>query len=160
MRSYLKNLKLFIVENLTIQNILELVFTTENPETGSKPPEKVAWAIFENETVCLITPQKNLSTQANTEELANFAKKAIEELGVAHGGTASGDFGSSRVSWFPEKYVYMITYDSRYIFNVLVYEEETEDLTVGLSGRAIRSQDAENPIIKSIRDFEGNIHHL
>lgn len=148
------------MKNLSVAEIIELVFTTENPETGSKPPENVAWAIFEHETVCLITPNDNISTTASQEELADFALKALNDLGVSQGGTPSGDFNVSRVPWFSEEYVYMITYDSRYIFNVLVYKEEKEDIGVGLFGRAGRNLDAENPIIKLIRDFEGNKHQL
>ena len=148
------------MKELSIQSIIELVFTTENPETGSKPPANIAYAIFENETICLITPNEKISLGANTEELSKFAKEALQDLGVAIGGTSSADFNVSRVPWFSEEYVYMITYDSPRVFSVKTYKEETEDLVCGLAGRSSRSQDAEDLTIKLIRDFEGNLYEF
>ncbi|WP_291728063.1 hypothetical protein [Bernardetia sp.] len=144
------------MKNLSIEEILETVFTTENPETGSQPPEQIGWVIFENETVCLIGKSAGLSENPSAEEMADFAKKELLELGVPMVGSPSADFNVSRVPWFKEQFVYMITYDSNFIFNVLTYEEETSDISVGMEGRSVRGLDAETPKIKLVRDHEKN----
>jgi len=144
-------------KSLSIQEILEIVFTTENPETGSQPPEKIAWVIFENETICLITPKGGVSEEASFEDLQDFAKKELQILGEAVGGTPSADFNVSRVPWFQEEFVYMISYNSNFIFNIGVYTEEKEDIGVGIFARSARSQDAVAMKVKLIRNFEKEV---
>ena len=152
----LTKLYTYQMKELSIEEIMEIVFTTANPETGSLPPENIGWIIFEHETVCLIGKNAGLSENPSSEEMTDYAKKELLDLGVPMAGSPSADFSVSRVPWFKEQYVYMVTYNSNSIFNVLVYQEEANDIGIGMIGRGARSLDVENPNIKTVRDFDGN----
>jgi len=148
------------MKNLTSETIVEHIFTTPNPETGSQPPAHFAWILFENDTIYLSFPNELTPLEASFDELANVAKEELQKLGSAMAGSPSGDFNVNKVSWYPDDFVFMITYDHGHIFNFGIYEEETSDLTVGLVGRAARSEDAETLKIKKIRNFQGEVKSL
>lgn len=140
---------------MSIPEIVEYTYTSENPETGSKPPEHFAWVMFEHGTIFLTFPNENTPQDATPTLLAEVALQELKALGYPMGGTPSGDFNVSRLPWFADSYTYTITYNSGHIFNVQEYEEETQDIMVGLLGRALRGQDAENPKVVLVRDFTG-----
>lgn len=139
---------------LALADIVETLFTTPNPETGGSPPEHICWAIFANGTVFLALPGA-LSLEASVEEIQEAAVAALEELGPPITGTSSADFSISRVSWYPDDWVYMVTYDHNAIVNFVQMEEETEGFVVGLKGRITRSDDLEEPRITLVRTFAG-----
>lgn len=148
------------MKELTTEAIVEHVFTTPNPETGGQPPPHIAWVLFENETIYLALPSELTPLEASFDELAEVAKKELQSLGPAMAGTPSGDFSVNRVSWYPDNYVFMTTYDHGHIISMSVYEESVEDLVVGITARAARSQDAEELKVKKVRNFEGEVKSL
>lgn len=140
---------------MSIPEIVEYIYTSENPETGSKPPKHFAWAMFENGTIFLTFPNENTPQDATPTLLAEAALRELKALGYPIGGTPSADFNVGRLPWFANAYIYIITYDSGHIFNVQEYEEETQDITVGILGRSLRGQDVESPKVVLVRDFTG-----
>jgi len=139
---------------MSIPEIIELVYTTANPETGSQPPKYVAWVVFEHGTVFLTFPKDHTPVDASAELLQQRAIEALQDLGEPIAGTSSADFNVGRLPWFEEQFVYVITYDSQYIFNIASYSEETNDIAVGIFARALRADDAISPKVLFVRDFQ------
>lgn len=140
---------------LTVADVITQVFTTANPTTGHAPPEHVAWALFANETVFLTMPTEALPVDASPAALKSAAQAALLELGPPRAGTPSADFRVVRLPWFPDDYVYMVSYSHPNIFNIIIADEETSDLVAGMTARATREMDVEQPDIIAWRDFAG-----
>jgi hypothetical protein len=144
------------MKNLQISEVIEKIFTTPNTETGSLPPEKIAWVLFQNGTVFLTAPNDYITENWTFEELATEAKQCLTEFGLPLAGTPSADFAVSQLTaWYPNDYVYVITYEHPNIFNFGIYEQEETDIMVGLTGRNKRGQDTEELKIIAIRNFFG-----
>lgn len=138
----------------TPASVIEHLFTHANPTTGSRPPERVAWVVFEHGTVFVATPTDELPGDADDEALVAAAVGALEELGPAQPGTASADFNPAHLSdWFPGEFVYWIGFDHP-LLATIVLATEANDLVAGLEGRARRDADLEgrNPV--AIRRFD------
>ncbi|HKE15360.1 MAG TPA: hypothetical protein VKB80_10865 [Kofleriaceae bacterium] len=139
----------------TPADVIERIFTTRNPETGSAPPVQIAWAVFEHGTAYLSAPTDALGADATVEEVAEAARAALRELGPAHAGSASGDFRVNRLSgWYPDEPVWFIGFDSPALATVLIEELET-DLAAGLAGRALRDRDHASMRLVAVRNFRG-----
>ena len=52
---------------MKIEDVIEKVFTSKNPETGGEPPENLAWVIFENGTVFLAAPSEQTPLEIDFE---------------------------------------------------------------------------------------------
>lgn len=145
---------------LTVEDIVENIFTTPNPETGSQPPENIAWVLFENDTIYLAIPSELTPLGSDFEQLAKVARQELKSLGVAAGGTSSADFSVNKVSWYPNDYIFMVTYDHGHIFNISIQENETNDVSIGVLSRSARSLDAEELKVKKVRDFNKVIKEM
>lgn len=143
------------MDDLTVADVVTQIFTTTNPETGSTPPEHIAWVIFGEETVFLTGPTDELPVESPPKALAKAAMEALLELGAPAAGTPSADFRVSRLPWFPDDFVYMVSYNHPNLFNIVVGDAETSDLSAGMTGRATREADVDAPAIITVRDFGG-----
>lgn len=142
----------------TVADVVEHLFTTANPESGSLPPELIAWVVFANGTAFFTAPSDDLPLDATLEELAVAARQALHELGPAEPGSASADFSVSLLrAWFPGEFVYFITYQHPSVANVVFSDGEAE-LAAGLEGRVRRSADYDTMQIATVRDFSGRLH--
>lgn len=65
----------------TPADVIEKVFTTANPDTGSLPPPEIAWAVFEHGTVYFSAPDDDLDLTASLDDVAEAARVALRELG-------------------------------------------------------------------------------
>lgn len=144
------------MESRKPEDIVEYIYTTENPETGSQPPEHVAWVMFGNGTFYLTGVNDEVSLDADYDHIASVATQSLKELGRAIGGTSSADFGANKLPWFPDEFVYMVSYNHNHIFNIRVQDEEADEVSVGFWGRADRSQDADELQVKFVRHFDGS----
>ncbi len=141
----------------TVADVIEHLFTTANPESGSQPPEMIAWVVFANGTTFFTAPSDDLPFDATIEELAVAARQALHELGPVVIGTPAGDFAVSRLdAWFPGESVYFITYDHPSVANI-VFGDDGERMA-GLVGRGLREADYDTMQIATIRDFGGRQH--
>lgn len=143
---------------LTIADAVKRIFTTANPETGSAPPEHVAWVIFRDETVFLTTPTDELPLASTPDTLVRTALKALIRFGPPVPGTSTADFNVARMPWWPDSFVYMVSYDHPNLFNLVLAESEMKDLGVGILGRSARKADAEEPSVIEVRDFGGQAY--
>lgn len=142
----------------TVADVVEHLFTTANPESGSLPPEQIAWVVFANGTAFFTAPHDDLPLDATAEELADAARQALHELGPVVAGTPAADFSPSLLrAWYPGEYVYFITYDHPSVANIVFAEGESE-LAAGLEGRARREADYDAMQVAMIRDFAGKQH--
>ncbi len=142
----------------TVADVVEHLFTTANPESGSQPPEQIAWVVFANGTAFFTAPNDDLPLDATAEELSVAARQALHELGPVVAGTSSADFSPSLLrAWYPGEFVYFITYDHPSVANIVFTSEEAE-LAAGLEGRARRSADYDTMQVALIRDFAGKQH--
>jgi hypothetical protein len=140
----------------TPASALEHIFTNPNPLNGKLPPTHVAWVIFANGTVFYTFPNEDLLPGASAAELTAAAISALDEMGPVMAGTPSADFSVSRLaSWFPEERVYFVTYDDPRIVSIVVEEQESTDLAVGMLGRANRQADFEQRRVALVRGFDG-----
>jgi hypothetical protein len=138
-------------------SVLEHVFTHDNPETGSQPPEHMAWVVFEHGTAFFSAPTDELPLDATPEEILAAARMAMAELGPVIAGTPAGDFNPVCLdAWFPGEFVYFVTYDHPAIATVVIAEEE-DDLSAGLAGRARREADLAGLTATEIRSFNGRV---
>lgn len=144
------------MKNRKPEDVVEHIYTTENPETGSQPPENVAWVMFGNGTFYLTGVSDELPLDTSHEQLAVVATQSLKEFGRAIGGTYTADFGANKLPWFPDEFVYIVTYSHNHIFNICVHEEEASELSVGFLGRAARGEDAEELQVKLVRHFDGS----
>lgn len=148
------------MKELTVQDVMECVFTSENPETGSLPPEEAAWVIFENNTVFFMTPTSDEANGLTFEELGKKACKVLEDFGPAIAGTPLADFEVNGLdAWYPDEYVYMVTYTHSNIFSIYITEKEEDEYTIGLKNRTSREIDAEDLEIQLIRHFNGSVKY-
>ena len=139
---------------MTPAEILERVFTTDNPTTGSKPPPQMAWVVFEHGTAFFTAPSDALAADASFDTLADAAKAALAELGPVHVGTSSADFNTSRLEgWFPDEPVWFVSFDHPAIATII--ESEGSDLAVGMMARSLRQQDHDSLNVVLVRRFDG-----
>ena len=139
----------------TPAEVIEKVFTTANPETGSLPPPDIAWAVFEHGTVFFGAPAEGLDVSASIDDVEAAARAALAELGPVRVASPSADFTVSRLSgWYPDDPVWFIGFDSATIAAIVV-EDVDGDLTAGLTGRAIRDRDHQGMQVVSVRTFRG-----
>lgn len=144
----------------SVAEVVEHLFTSVNPETGSRPPERIAWAVFAGGTVFFATPSDDLPLTASARELARAARQALRQLGPVVAGSPAGDFSTSLLdTWFPGEYVFFITYDHPSIANVILAEDDDE-LAAGIIGRQIRAGDHATMEVDLVRDFSGQTHVL
>jgi hypothetical protein len=138
----------------TPAEVIERVFTTPNPETGSAPPPEIAWAVFEQGTAFVTAPTAALGIDASTEQVAEAARAALLALGPAHGGSSSGDFTVRRLSgWYPDEPVWFVTFESPEIAAIVI--GEFSDLAAGVIGRMLRNGDHESMQLVAVRNFRG-----
>lgn len=138
-------------------SVLEHVFTHENPETGSLPPEHMAWVVFEHGTAFFSAPTDELPLDATPAEILAAARMAMAELGPVIAGSPAGDFNPVCLdAWFPGELIYFVTYDHPAIATVVVADEEDE-LAAGLAGRARREADLAGLTATEIRGFNGRV---
>jgi hypothetical protein len=139
----------------TPAEIIEKIFTTANPETGSLPPPDMAWAVFEHGTVYFAAPDDELDRSAGLDDVAEAATAALRELGPAVPGTSSADFTVSGLDgWYPDDPVWFISFDSATIAAIVV-DDFDSDIAAGMSGRAIRDEDHQAMRIVAVRNFRG-----
>lgn len=142
---------------ITPADVMERVFTTQNPTTGSLPPPRIAWAVFANGTVFFTTPTETLPADSTLATIEKAAKEALRELGPVIAGTEKGDFNSSRLDgWFPDEPVWLIGFSSNTIGSVVVLETN-EPTTAGFAGRKQREMDLGELKVVTIRGFDGVI---
>ena len=137
-----------------VAEILEQVFTTPNPKTGSLPPEHTAWVVFARGTVFYSAPSDRLPVDVTFDVLAEAACSALKELGPAQAGTDTADFNPHRLDgWFPEEPVWLVSFSHENIATLVTMD--AEPIAVGLSGRARRELDLAEQSIVLVRRFDG-----
>ena len=138
----------------TVDSVLEHIFASPNPSTGSPPPPHVAWVVFEHGTVFFTYPSAALPVDATPAALIGAASDALAELGAVHVGTPSADFSASHLSdWFPGEGVYFIWYGHKLVASVVL--GGASDLTAGMAGRSRRQADFEARKVAVVRSFDG-----
>jgi hypothetical protein len=141
----------------TASSVLEHVFTHENPTTGSKPPEHMAWVIFANGTAFFTAPTDALPADTSLDAIEAAGKAALQELGPVLVGTSSADFNPVWLeAWFPGEYAYFVTFDHPAIASIVVAREENR-LAAGLAGRKQRTADLEALEVIEVRGFSGEV---
>ena len=96
----------------TPSEVIERVFTTANPTTGSQPPPDIAWVLFEHGTAFFTAPNDDVPVDASFDALADAARAALRELGPVGVGSASADFNTARLDgWYPDEPVWFVTYN-------------------------------------------------
>ncbi|MFN0246066.1 MAG: hypothetical protein ACKV2T_04110 [Kofleriaceae bacterium] len=139
---------------MTPAQVLERVFTSDNPVTGSKPPPAMAWVIFANGTCFYSAPSDALPVTASRDEIEAAGKAALRELGPVHVGSPSADFNPARLDgWFPDDPVWFVTFDHAAIATILV--AEGNDLAIGLRARSLREDDHDEQRVVLVRGFDG-----
>lgn len=142
---------------LTPADVIEKVFTSPNPDTGSLPPPDMAWAVFEHGTVFFTAPGEELAVSAGLDDVAAAAVAALRELGPVLPGSPAADFSPSRLAgWYPEDPVWFVGFDSASLATVVIGDFDT-DLAAGLTGRANRARDHESMRLVVVRDFGGEV---
>lgn len=138
----------------TPEQVIDRVFTTANPETGSLPPPQIAWAVFAHGTAFFSAPTDELAADASAEAIATAARAAISELGPVGAGSASADFNPVRLDgWFPDEPVWFVGFDHPGIATVVTID--ATDLVAGLAGRSRRQLDHDEQQIVCVRRFDG-----
>lgn len=141
---------------LTPAQVLEHIFTTENPATGSKPPEAMAWVVFANGTCFYTAPTEELPVSATRDAIEAAGKAALRELGPVVAGSPAADFNPIRLDgWFPSEPVWFVAFDHRAIATVVI--DEGEPLSIGLYGRAMREADHDAQLVQTVRCFDGTV---
>lgn len=142
----------------TTEEIVERIFTSPNPETGSEPPPHIAWVSFANGSVFFTAPTDGLPMDASLEAIAEAGKAALRELGPVHVGTPSADFNPVRLDgWYPDEPVWFVGFDHPAIATVLVLD--TQPVTAGLEARGRRQIDHDELVLACVRGFDGTLHH-
>ena len=140
---------------MTAADVLERVYTTVNPVTGSEPPV-AAWAVFGNDTFFLTAPTDDLPGDAAHEAIREAGLKALRDLGPVVPGTPAGDFQCSRLDhFFPDETVWIVSFGPSEIGGVVVGPES--DLEAGLLARANRDADCEEERVVLVRAFDGTV---
>lgn len=138
----------------TAAEVLERVFTSVNPATGSRPPPAMAWAVFEHGTFFYTDPSSDLPATASFDQIAAAALAALDELGPVQAGTPAGDFNPTRLEgWYPDHPVWFVSYDHPRIATVI--ELEATDVAAGLTARSHRQLDHDERKIVLVRRFNG-----
>ncbi|HTR55596.1 MAG TPA: hypothetical protein VMJ10_33195 [Kofleriaceae bacterium] len=138
----------------TAAEVLERVFTTPNPTTGSQPPPQIAWVVFTHGTAFFTAPNEALPATSSLADLAAAAKAALVELGPVHAGTSSADFSPTRLAgWYPDEPVWFVGFDHPAIATVVVMD--TSDLVAGMAARSARDRDHAEQTIVCVRGFDG-----
>jgi hypothetical protein len=141
---------------MTPAQILESVFTSDNPVTGSKPPPAMAWVVFANGTCFYTAPSDTLPATASRDEIEAAGKAALRELGPVQVGSPSADFNPARLDgWFPDDPVWFVTFDHEAIATIVV--GEGDDLTIGLRARSLREDDHDEQRVVLVRGFDGTV---
>jgi hypothetical protein len=141
---------------MTPAQILESVFTSDNPVTGSKPPPAMAWVVFANGTCFYTAPSDALPATASRDEIEAAGKAALRELGPVQVGSPSADFNPARLDgWFPDDPVWFVTFDHEAIATIVV--GEGDDLTIGLRARSLREDDHDEQRVVLVRGFDGTV---
>jgi hypothetical protein len=134
--------------------VVEHVFTSDNPATGSKPPPHMAWAVFAHGTAFVTAPTDALPVTATFDAIADAARAALRELGPVHPGTPSADFNPTRLEgWYPDEPVWYVGFDHPAIATVIV--AGGGDLAAGLLARQNRQRDHDEQTIVIVRAFDG-----
>lgn len=137
------------------ESIFEHIFTTANPETASQPPEHLAWVMFENGTAFFTKPTEELTPETNADALVEAARKALDELGPVAAGGPGGDFNVSLLnSWFPDEFVYFVTFGHPALATIVIADADNE-LAAGLDGRGRRDSDVRGKKVTLVRTFDG-----
>lgn len=140
---------------LTPAQVLEHVFTSANPVTGSPPPPAMAWVVFAGGTCFYTAPSDVLPATATREQLEAAAKAALRELGPVHVGSPAADFSATRLDgWFTDEPVWFVTFDHEAIATIVI-SAAGNDLVVGLRGRALREADHDEQRVVVVRGFDG-----
>jgi hypothetical protein len=102
-----------------------------------------SWVLFEQGTVLFLNQP--------VPDLAASAISLLRQHGPVNAGSASGDFG---VIELPENQGWIVSYDFPDMLTLVLPQEGQgmDDLTLGLLGRAKRSQDAEELRVVHIED--------
>ncbi len=138
----------------TPAQVLESVFTSVNPVTGSHPPPAMAWVVFANGTCFYTAPTDELPATSTRVEVEAAGKAALRELGPVHVGSPSADFNPVRLDgWFPDEPVWFVTFDHPAIATIVVHEGS--DLAIGLRGRSLREADHDEQRVVLVRRFDG-----
>ena len=141
---------------MTPAEVIERVFTSANPTTGSQPPPAMAWVVFAHGTAFFTAPTDDLPLDASFDELCDAARAALRDLGPVHVGTSSADFNTARLDgWFPDAPIWFVSFDHPSIATVI--ESDGADLAVGLIARAQRQQDHDEQTVVVVRRFDGTI---
>lgn len=136
-------------------DVIETLFTTENPATGSQPPAQIAWVVFAHGTVFFTTPTDALPLDTSFDALADAARAALHELGPVIPGTSSADFNISRLDgWYPDDPVWFVAFDHPALATIVI---EDDELAAGLVARSLRQQDHEDRAIVLVRHFDGTV---
>ena len=139
---------------LTAAQVIERVFTTTNPATGSQPPSDIAWVVFEHGTCFFSVPTDELPLDATPDALVAAARAALASLGPAIPGTPAADFTPSRLDgWFPDEPVWFVAYDHSAIATIVI--TDGSELEAGLRARALRDDDHDAPVPTLVRGFDG-----
>jgi hypothetical protein len=136
----------------TPEQVIERVFTTVNPATGSKPPPEIAWVVFEHGTVFFATPSEALPADATTAAIEAAGRAALRELGPVHAGTPSADFNPTLLSsWYPDDKVWFVGFDHPSIVTIVTLDGT--NLVAGLEARRRRQLDHDAPNVVAVRGF-------
>lgn len=136
------------------EEVIEHVFTSVNPETGSQPPPEMAWVVFAHGTVFFTAPTAELPARSSRVDLAAAARAALRELGPVQPGSPSADFNPVRLSaWYPDEPVWFVGFDHPSIATILT--SEADDLAAGLEARQLRQLDHDEQTLTFIRGFDG-----
>ena len=140
---------------MTPGEILERVFTSVNPTTGSQPPPEMAWVVFAHGTAFFTAPSAELPVDASFDALAEAARAALRELGPVQVGTSSADFNPARLDgWFPDDPVWFVGFDHPAIATIV--EGDGSELAMGMMARTLRQQDHDEQQIVLVRRFDGS----
>ena len=140
---------------MTAADVLERVFTTANPDTGSQPPPHMAWVVFEHGTAFFTAPTPALPIDASFDALEAAGRAALAELGPVHVGTPSADFNTARLDgWFPDDPVWFVSFDHPAIATIVTIE--ASELVAGMTARQLRQQDHDEQKVVHVRRFDGS----
>ena len=135
--------------------VLEKVFTSANPATGSQPPPAMAWVVFAHGTAFFTTPTIGLPPDASFDAIADAARAALTELGPVLVGSPAADFHTARLDgWYPDDPVWFVSYDHPAIATIILHGGA--ELAAGILARGHRQQDHDEQQIVLVRRFDGS----
>src|SRR5262249_26178684 len=141
----------------TTEEIVERIFTSPNPETGSHPPPHIAWVSFANGSVFFTAPTDGLPVDASPDAIADAGKAALRALGPAQVGPPWADSNPVRLDgWSPDEPVWFVGFDHPAIATVVVLD--TQPVTAGLEARQRRQIDHDELVLACVRGFDGTLH--